>query len=164
MDWISLLPFLGIALAVATSGAVFTPGEWYEGLNKPSWTPPDWLFAPAWSLLYLMIAVAGWLVWWREGFGVAIAVWAANLVLNSAWSWLMFGKHRIDLALADAAAMLATIVIFIGVSWPVSPIASLLFLPYLAWVAFATALNWSILKHNPQWVPVVTSSSEHNRP
>ena len=148
MDWLSFLPFLIAVVVVAASGALFMPGEWYRTLDKPTWTPPDWLFGPAWSLLYLLIAIAGWLVWTAEGIGLALAVWALNLVINGAWSWLMFGRRRIAAALFDALGMLATIVAFILLAWPASRTASLLFLPYLAWVTFATALNASILQRN----------------
>jgi len=146
----SLLVFIGIVFAAALSGAVFMPGAWYRALDKPAWTPPDWLFAPAWALLYVLIAVAGWLVWQADGLGVALALWVSNLVFNAAWSWIMFGRHNIAGAFADAVAMLVTIAGFIAVVAPVSPIAALLFLPYLVWVLFATALNWSILKRNRQ--------------
>lgn len=148
-DWMSLVPFVIAVVAVAASGALFMPGTWYRSLSRPSWTPPDWLFGPAWTVLYLMIAVAGWMVWKAEGFGPALTFWIANLVFNGAWSWLMFGRHRIGLALADAVAMLVTIVGFIAVAWPVSQTAALLFVPYLAWVSFATALNFALLKRNP---------------
>lgn len=149
-DWTTLLPFLGIVFIVALSGAVFMPGPWYATLSKPSWTPPDWLFAPAWLVLYVMIAIAGWLVWQEQGYGPALAWWGANLVFNGAWSWLMFGKRRIDLALVDAVAMLVTIAGFIWTALPVSETAVALFLPYLVWVAFATALNAAILRRNPR--------------
>ena len=147
-DWLSLLPFVGAVIAVAMSGAVFMPGEWYRSLNKPSWTPPSWLFAPAWSVLYLLIAIAGWLVWTSAGLSAALAVWALNLVFNGLWSWLMFGRRQIGVALIDAVAMLVTIVIFKLLARPLNETAMWLFAPYLVWVAFATALNASILQRN----------------
>lgn len=147
--WLSLLPFLAVVAAAAVSGAVFMPGDWYASLNKPSWTPPDWLFPPAWTVLYVMIAVAGWLIWSTNGAGLALVMWALNLVFNALWSWLMFGRHRIGLALADAMAMLITIVGFILLARSLNPTAALLFLPYLGWVIFATALNFEILQRNP---------------
>jgi benzodiazapine receptor len=143
-ELLSFLPFLGVVFAVALSGAVFMPGEWYKSLDKPSWTPPSWLFAPAWTVLYIMIAIAGWLVWKQDGLNLALAVWGANLVFNAAWSWLMFGRHSILGALWDAIAMLVTIVIFIALTLEPHFTASMLFLPYLAWTTFATALNFSI--------------------
>lgn len=148
-DWLSLMPFIAAVFAVAASGAVFMPGEWYRSLNKPTWTPPSWLFAPAWTVLYVMIAVAGWLVWKGENGTAALAVWVANLVFNAAWSWLMFGRRQIALALVDAFAMLATIVLFLVLAAPVSMTAVWLFVPYLAWVSFAAFLNFTILRLNP---------------
>lgn len=148
-DWTTFLPFLAAVFLVALSGAVFMPGPWYRKLQKPSWTPPDWLFAPAWTVLYVMIALAGWLVWQAEGFGLALGIWALNLAFNAAWSWLMFGRKQIGLALVDALAMLVTIIAFIAVAWPVSDWAAMLFVPYLVWVAFASVLNWAILARNP---------------
>jgi translocator protein len=147
-DWIDFLPFLSAVIAVALSGMIFAPGEWYKTLEKPSWTPPDWAFGPAWTILYLMIAVAGWLVWRAEGPGAAITVWAANLFFNAAWSWLMFGRRQIGAAFVDAGAMLITILAFMGLAWKSSPASSLLFAPYFLWVAFAMTLNWAILRRN----------------
>ena len=96
-----------------------------------------------------MIAVAGWLVFKADGGLPALAVWAANLVFNAAWSWLMFGRRQNALALGDAFAMLATIVLFIVLAVPVSATAAWLFMPYLAWVSFAAFLNFTILRLNP---------------
>ena len=146
--YLSLIPFLVVVFGAALTGAFFMPGEWYKSLNKPTWTPPDWLFAPAWTVLYIMIAVAGWLVWQTEGWGAALIVWSANLIFNAAWSWLMFGRRQIGIALIDALAMLLTIMAFVALTRGATPIAALLFLPYLAWVAFASALNYSILIKN----------------
>lgn len=150
-NWLSILPFLAIVVTVGLSGAIFQPGDWYRRLDKPSWTPPSWAFGPAWTALYVMIAIAGWLVWRNEGFSFALAVWSLNIVLNAAWSWIMFGRRRIDLALLDATAMLVTIVMFIAAAWQKTPVAAGLFIPYLLWVAFATALNFSIWQRNRHW-------------
>lgn len=147
-DVLSFIPFLVAVVAIAASGAVFRPGEWYLSLDKPWWTPPSWLFAPAWSVLYLMIAIAGWLVWKQAGFGLAFGFWILNLAANAAWSWLMFGRRQMALALVDAIAMLITILAFIRFASPISPAAAWLFVPYLAWVTFASALNLSLLLRN----------------
>ena len=147
-DVLSFIPFLVAVVAIAASGAVFRPGEWYLSLDKPWWTPPSWLFAPAWSVLYLMIAIAGWLVWKQAGFGLAFGFWILNLAANAAWSWLMFGRRQMALALVDAIAMLITILAFIRFASPISPAAAWLFVPYLAWVSFASALNLSLLLRN----------------
>ena len=149
--WISFIPFLGLVFAVAASGAVFMPGAWYQSLKRPSWTPPNWLFAPAWSVLYVMIAIAGWRVWSAAGLSAALAIWALNLIFNAAWSWLMFGRRQIQMALFDALAMLVTILVFMVLAWPIDPIATWLFAPYLAWVSFATLLNATLLRLNPDF-------------
>jgi translocator protein len=149
--WISFIPFLGLVFAVAASGAVFMPGAWYQSLKRPSWTPPNWLFAPAWSVLYVMIAIAGWRVWSAAGLSAALVIWALNLIFNAAWSWLMFGRRQIQMALFDALAMLVTILVFMVLAWPIDPIATWLFAPYLAWVSFATLLNATLLRLNPDF-------------
>lgn len=144
----SLGVFLLLVFAAATSGAMFKPGPWYDSLNKPSWTPPAWLFPVAWTVLYIMIAVAGWLVWKSEGLGLSLLIWIVHLGLNAAWSYYMFGAHRIDLAMYDVTAMWITLVAFILVAWPISPTASAIMVPYLAWVSFAAALNWRVWQLN----------------
>ena len=148
LDYVSFIPFVAVVVAIAASGAIFRPGEWYQSLDKPSWTPPSWLFGPAWSVLYVMIAIAGWLVWKQASMSVALAFWIVNLAANGAWSWLMFGRRQMALALVDALLMLVTIVGFIRFAWPISETAAWLFVPYLAWVSFASALNLSLLLRN----------------
>ena len=149
MDWMSILPFAVAVMAAASTGAIFQPGDWYRALNKPNWTPPDWAFPVVWTTLYIMIAAAGWLVFKAEGVGLALIAWALNIAFNAAWSWLMFGRKQIGLALADAIAMMATIVAFMALAWPVAPTAVWLFVPYAIWVAIAIALNFEVLRRNP---------------
>jgi tryptophan-rich sensory protein len=146
---LSLIVFLALVIVTALSGAVFMPGSWYFGLAKPSWTPPSWLFAPVWTILYGMIAVAGWLVWREAGVNAALVAWAAQLAFNGAWSYLMFGRHEIGFAFIDLALMWVAIVAFIVLAWPVSTLASFLFMPYLVWVSLAGALNLAIWRLNP---------------
>lgn len=148
MNWLSLVVFLVVVFAVAAVGAMFTPGEWYDTLAKPAWTPPDWLFAPVWTALYVMIAVSGWLVWQREEHGVPMALFASQLVLNAAWSWLFFGRHAIGLALVDIVVLLVMIGATIAVFWSISRLAAGLLIPYALWVGFATALNAAIWRLN----------------
>lgn len=140
-DYWALGGFFLACFATASSGAFFMPGEWYERLRKPWWRPPNWLFGPAWAVLFCMIAVAGWLVWRQVGFGVELAVYAVQLVLNFAWSWLFFGRRRPDLALFDLMALWISISLCIALFAPVSATAAWLFVPYLAWVTFAGLLN-----------------------
>lgn len=148
-SYVALTVFLIVTAAAATTGGLFTPGPWYETLAKPSWTPPNWAFPVVWTILYIMIAIAGWLVWDAKGLSLVVGVWGVQLVLNAAWSWIMFGQKNITLALWDAGAMWLAIAAFIALAWPVSRTAALLFLPYLAWVSIAFYLNWTILRLNP---------------
>lgn len=146
---ISLAAFVVLVALVAAVSSHFMPGAWYAGLAKPSWTPPNWLFAPVWSVLYLMIALAGWLVWQEPETTAAWPLWGAQLALNGAWSWLMFGQHRIGWALVDIALLWLSIAAFIAVAWRGNRPAALLFAPYLAWVSYAAALNAAVWRLNP---------------
>lgn len=137
-----------LVLLTAMSGAVFKPGPWYETLKKPSWTPPNWAFPTVWTLLYIMIAYAGWEVWTQAGWSLAMAVWGLQLVLNGCWSWFFFGQRRMDLALVDVSVLWLAIVCFMVVAWPVSTLAALLFVPYFLWVSVAGVLNLSVLRLN----------------
>jgi translocator protein len=138
----SLLVFISLVALVAVFGAQFEPGAWYSQLQKPDWNPPNWVFGPVWTVLYLGIAVAGWLVW-RETrrVGPALQLWGLQLIANGLWSWLFFGLHRPGLALIDIAVLFCLIVSFIIVSRRYSVVASWLFFPYAIWVGFAAALN-----------------------
>ncbi len=129
-------------------GLMTMPGEWYAGLAKPPFNPPGWIFAPAWTLLYILVAVAGWRTWQRAPRSAAMAVWFLQLALNFIWSPVFFGAHRIGAALVTVAALLATILAFIAMRRRHDPTAALLFTPYAAWVAFATLLNGAIWSLN----------------
>lgn len=146
--YISLFVFLVLTTLVASAGSAFQPGEWYEALSKPEWTPPNWLFGPVWSLLYLMIAIAGWLIWRSQGLGLPLLLWLMQLILNGLWSYLMFSENDIGLAMTDITALWIVIAAFILTSWRINRLAALLFIPYLAWVSFAAALNFAILQLN----------------
>lgn len=147
----SLLVFFAAVAAAALTGSQFSPGDWYEALAKPSWTPPDWLFGPVWTVLYIAIAVAGWLVWRGASRQVsaALVLWVVQLGLNTAWSWLFFGLHRTGLALVDIALLLLVIVAFLFAAWPIRRAASWLFVPYALWVGYAASLNLFIWHFNP---------------
>ncbi|MCY6380619.1 TspO/MBR family protein [Hoeflea prorocentri] len=140
--------FLALVLAAAAIGSVYKPGRWYASLKKPQWTPPNWAFPVAWSALYLFMAVAGWLIWRSEGSGPAIAAWALQLIFNGAWSWLFFGLRQMTIALVDIVCLWLTIATFIFLAWPASPLAAILFVPYLLWVSFAAFLNLRIRQLN----------------
>ena len=128
----------------ALIGAGNTPDGWYEALAKPWFNPPNWIFGPVWTVLYIMIAVAGWRTFRRDGATAAKAAWIAQLVFNFSWSPSFFTLHAIGLALAASLAMLAAIVFFIALTWRPDRTSALLFVPYAAWVAFATLLTASI--------------------
>lgn len=146
---IGVLGFLGLAFAAAWLGARFEPGTWYAQLHKPGWTPPDSVFAPVWTVLYVLIGVSGWMAWRRVGwFSLALALWLAQLALNAAWSWLFFGLHEPGLALVEIVALLLTIASLILVVKRISFIAAALLAPYFVWVAFATALNFALWRMN----------------
>ena len=134
------------------SGALFQPGEWYDRLRKPSWNPPKWVFPVVWTILYVFIAVAGWLIWRTEGIGFALIVWCIQLVLNASWSWLFFGLRRMDWAFWDVSGLLASIILFVVLAWPVSMYAAILFFPYIIWVCVAALLNWTVWSLNPNAV------------
>jgi tryptophan-rich sensory protein len=148
-----LLPLgVGALGALATSASVRT---WYPTLVRPSFAPPSWVFGPTWTALYIMMGVASWLVW-REGLArpdvrSALALYGVQLVFNLAWSWLFFGLRQPLVALVDIVVLLALVALTARRFAPVSRTAAGLMLPYLAWVAFATALNgafWWLNRHS----------------
>jgi len=145
-----LVSFFVVCFAVAAFGAQFAPGVWYAALAKPSFNPPDWIFGPVWTVLYAMIAVAGWLAWRRTGTvrTPVLGIYAAQLVLNGAWSWLFFGLHRPGLAFAEILVLAAAIVVNVVLFWKERPLAGALLLPYLAWVSFAAVLNFALWRLN----------------
>ncbi|MDZ7824092.1 MAG: TspO/MBR family protein [Ahrensia sp.] len=142
-----------LVFAAASSGALFKPGEWYFNLKKPRWNPPNWAFPVVWSLLYMCIGYAGWLVWNAAGFGLAMVVWGSQLVLNAGWSWLFFGRRRMDQAFVEVCFLWVSIALFIVLAWPISKLAAYLFMPYLLWVTIAATLNRTVWRMNPDQVP-----------
>lgn len=152
MDIWTFLLFLMACGPAAATGAMFSPGEWYRSLAKPAWTPPDWLFPVAWTTLYLFMALAGERVARQAGtdagVGVALALFALQIGLNTLWTPVFFGLRRMRAGMVVLAflwlAVAATLIAFWRVDWA----AGLLFLPYLAWVTVAGALNWSVMTLN----------------
>ena len=150
-NWPVLAAFVGVCILTASSGAIFMPGEWYKALDKPPWTPPNWAFGPAWTALFAMIAYSGYVFWMSapaEARLLPLVVYAVQLVFNGAWSFLFFKLKRMDLALGDALLMLGAIGANIAVFYPHSTAAAWLLVPYFFWVAFASALNFAILRRN----------------
>lgn len=149
-----LVFFLALNFTIASLGGLVTGTSvnfWYATLAKPPFNPPNEVFAPVWTILYVCIAVAGWRVWRAAGFKDgkgAFAFYWAQLALNLAWSFLFFGAHAITLALIDIMALFIAIVVTIVRFLPVDRTAAWLLLPYAAWVGFATALNAAIWRLN----------------
>ncbi len=149
-----LILFLVLCLLVGVIGGVITASSvdtWYQTLNKPDFNPPDWLFAPVWTTLYVMMAIAAWRVWRRVGSSAeqkALLVFSLQLVLNLLWSYLFFGLQRIDLALIGIVILLAVIVLNSLMFWRIDRVAGMLFAPYVLWVCYATLLNTSLLIMN----------------
>ncbi len=143
-----LLIMLLVVFVVAALGAFSSPGTWYEALNKPAWNPPNWIFGPVWTLLYLMVAVAGWLIFSNAPNPLTRVLWGVQLAFNAAWSWLFFGQQIVGIALFDVLLMSATTLILIIALlrdvFPWSRLAAVLLVPYWLWISFATALNASI--------------------
>jgi tryptophan-rich sensory protein len=129
-------------------GAGNIPDEWYRSLAKPAFNPPDWVFAPVWSLLYAIIGVVGARTWLALRRSMAMRLWFAQMVFNFAWSPVFFGLRDPTSAMIVILGLLVSVAAFIAVSWRQDRTAALLFAPYLAWVAFATALNAAILLLN----------------
>ena len=144
----SLAVFLVLVAGAAYFGMTYLPGPFYAALDKPAWTPPNEVFAPVWTVLYAMVALAGWIAWRAQGFGPLLWLWLLQLGLNGAWSYLMFGEKRIEPALFDIGALWLAILAFIVVAWPVRRSAALLFVPYFLWVSFAAALNFEVWRLN----------------
>jgi translocator protein len=141
----SLVLFVALVLGGGLIiGFVTAPGAWYATLSKPPFSPPNWIFAPVWSTLYFIIAAAGWRVWRKDGNSAQMKLWWGQLALNFIWSPIFFSGHRIDIALGVIVLLLITIIGFMVITWRQDKIASLLFAPYAAWVAFASVLNGAI--------------------
>ena len=125
-------------------GTMTAPGEWYDALDKPPFNPPNWLFGPVWTILYVFIAIAGWRTFRRDWRSPAMLVWVAQMVVNWTWSPVFFSLQALWPAAAIIVAILALILTFIALSWRKDRVSALLFVPYAAWVGFATLLNISI--------------------
>lgn len=151
---VGLLAWLGVVFVAAALGAFATSDAptFYGQLAKPSWAPPPSVFGPVWSLLYGLMAVAAWLVWREQGAAGrtrALGLFLAQLAANALWSWLFFSWHQGAFAFADVLLLLALVVATAATFWPISRLAAVLLLPYVAWVSFASALTWAVWQGNP---------------
>jgi tryptophan-rich sensory protein len=142
---LSLILFLVLVVGGGLAiGYLTAPGAWYAQLTKPAFNPPGWIFGPVWTVLYVMIAVAGWRVWQHDRANWPMKLWWTQLVLNFLWSPVFFSAHQIGLALVVILVLLAAILAFIAASWGQDRVAAWLFVPYAAWVTFASVLNGSL--------------------
>ncbi len=141
----TIAPFLALVFLASLTGAIFRPGTWYEKLEKPAWTPPDWLFPVAWLILYIMMAVAAWRIWDFAGLDIHIYIWGIQLALNALWSAIFFGLRSPMLGFVEVVALWLSVAATIFVFATVDLLSAALLLPYLVWVTFAAALNLAIV-------------------
>jgi tryptophan-rich sensory protein len=153
-DILGLLGFLGASFMVSGLGAAITAtsvGNWYQTLAKPFFNPPDWIFAPVWTSLFIMMAIAGWRVWRKAGQrhqSKVFMLYAVQLGLNLGWSALFFGLQQIGWALTEIIVLLLVLVANTIVFWRIDKAAGILFVPYVLWVSFATLLTASLWRLN----------------
>jgi benzodiazapine receptor len=157
----SLKPMVGLVLWVALSfcagliGSRFTGpavATWYGSVSRPAWAPPNFLFGPVWSALYVMMGIAAWLVWRKAGMSGApgaMLLFGLQLIANAAWSAIFFGLHRFDLAFVEILVLWVLILATMVAFWRLDARAGLLLLPYALWVSYAGALNLAIWRLNP---------------
>lgn len=151
---LGLAGWLGLVLVAAAAGAIASAdaASFYAQLNRPAWAPPASAFGPVWSVLYLLMGLAAWLVWREQGTprrAAALTVFVVQLGANALWSWLFFAWRNGALAFADVLVLLALIVVTAALFWRVRRLAGVLMLPYIAWVCLASALTWSVWRNNP---------------
>jgi len=148
---LALAGWLVLCFAAACTAIFVSTDGWYAGLSKPSWNPPAWVFGPAWSLLYVLMAVAAWLIWREGGWkaqGRALGLFLLQWLLNALWTPLFFGLHRPGLAFVEIVILWLVIAATLVSFWRVRKVAGVLLVPYLAWVSFAAALNFTIWRLN----------------
>lgn len=145
---------IGSFITAAIGGAASIEADpFYTQLVRPAWAPPPAIFGPVWTCLYALMGIAAWLVWRVGGFRAAksaLTLFLVQLVLNALWSWLFFGWHLGALAFADILLLWALIVATLVAFWRIRPLAGALLVPYLLWVSFAAALNYSLWQLNSQ--------------
>ncbi len=154
MDIWLFLMFLAACFGAGATGAMFPPGEWYEKLNKPSWVPPNWLFPVAWTTIYLLMSFAGARVAGLDGSAYAMAFWAMQIAFNTLWTPVFFGLRRLKGALPVMAALWVAVLGCTVTHWQLDFWAGLAFVPYLAWVTVAGALNLEMVRLNPDVEPL----------
>ncbi len=152
---IGLIAWLAVSFIAAAIGsaASIQAGSFYAQIDRPDWAPPPEVFGPVWTVMYALMGVAAWLVWRVAGFRAArtaLTLFLTQLAINALWSWLFFGWHLGALAFADVILLWVLIVATLVAFWRIRPLAGALLIPYLLWVSFASALNYSVWQLNPQ--------------
>jgi len=147
IGWLLLCLGVGAVGGIASASAA----DFYAELTRPTWSPPAWLFGPVWTFLYVSMAIAAWLVWRNGSKGVTLALWlfGLQLALNALWSWLFFAWRLGGWSFTDIVLLWILIVCTIVYFWRISRVAAVLLIPYLLWVTFASALNWTLWQTNP---------------
>ncbi|PBP84359.1 tryptophan-rich sensory protein TspO [Pseudomonas syringae] len=140
--------FLLACCAAGATGIIFKPGAWYESLEKPSFTPPDWAFPVAWTAIYLLLAWAGYRLTLIPGSEIVLALWAAQIALNTLWTPVFFGANRLVAAMVILVLLWIVVAVMIVMALQLDIITGLILFPYLVWLSVAAALNFSILRHN----------------
>lgn len=153
--WLALILWLALCAAAGAVGSIasINAREFYATLDQPSWAPPGRVFGPVWTFLYASMGVAAWLVWRERGWSRArgaLGLFVMQLAVNALWSWLFFAWHRGGLAMADIVVLSGLIVATLVAFARIRKLAAWLLVPYLAWVCFAAALNYSVWQRNPQ--------------
>lgn len=149
MDWTLFLLFLLACAGAAATGVLFQPGKWYDALEKPAFTPPNWMFPVVWTTLYILIALAAARVAPEDGSGLAMAFFAVQLAFNAIWTPIFFGLHKMKTGLVIIGILWLAVAGTLWQFWQIDVIAGLIFIPYLAWVSVAFALNASVWRLNP---------------
>lgn len=150
MFWLLFCIFFAACLGAGVTGGLFAPGPWYRQLNKPWFTPPDWVFPVTWMVLYVCIATAGARIAMAENNGIALAFWSLQIAFNGLWTPVFFGLKNIRMGMVVVSFLWLAVFSSILAMWQVDLVSALLFVPYLVWVTIAAALNASVWQLNPE--------------
>ena len=148
MDWTLFAIFFVATAAAGSTGMIFHPGSWYDGLQKPRWTPKPWVFPVVWTTLYILIAVAGARLAGVPGAGMALAFWAAQIAFNTLWTPVFFGAHRMRLAMGVMVFLWFSVAGLVREAFALDLWSGVMLVPYLVWVSIAAALNFEVLRLN----------------
>ena len=149
MFWLLFCIFFVACVGAGATGGLFPPGPWYRSLEKPWFTPPDWVFPVTWTVLYVCMSVAGARVAMQEGAGYALSLWAVQIAFNGLWTPVFFGLKNIRLGMFVVGFLWLVVLVTMIALWRVDVLSGVLFVPYLIWVTIAAALNAEVWRLNP---------------